>query len=386
MPEFNSQTLIELTQGLVQLPSEAGREKEVADLLLKRMPSLGYEKVTVDENGSVVGIINGARSGPTLLFDGHIDTVGVAPGIPWQHGPFSGEIVEGKLYGRGTTDMKGAVAAMIVAGAAVDHRRLAGRVVVSASVMEEVLEGVALKTVMDQERPDYVVICEPSDLVLIHGGRGRAEIHLEAIGRPAHSSSPQEGLNAILAMIPAIGGIAEVPLPTHEIVGQGIMTLTDIISEPYPGHSVTPSRCRVTYDRRLMPGETKRSVLESLARLTTIEGATLNVTIAKGEYRTYTGRSLVAEKWFPAWLFDRSHPFVRKAATGLESAGLPVTFGSYNFCTNGAYSAGQAGVPTIGFGPSPEILAHIVDEYVEVEKLVKTARGYQGIIEAVLGS
>jgi acetylornithine deacetylase/succinyl-diaminopimelate desuccinylase-like protein len=142
MPDINSRTLIELTQGLVQLPSEAGREKEVADLLLKRMPALGYEKVTVDENGSVVGVINGARPGPTLLFDGHIDTVGVAPGVPWRHGPFSGEIVEGKLYGRGATDMKGAVAAMIVAGAAVAQRRLAGRVVVSASVMEEVLEGV----------------------------------------------------------------------------------------------------------------------------------------------------------------------------------------------------------------------------------------------------
>jgi putative selenium metabolism hydrolase len=384
MPDINSQTLIQLTQKLVRLPSEAGREKEVADLLMKEMPGLGYEEVTVDENGSVVGVVNGAQPGPTLLFDGHIDTVGVAPGVSWRHDPFGAEIAGGRLYGRGATDMKGAVAAMIVAVAAVSKGHLAGRVVVSASVMEEVLEGVALKAVMDKQQPDYVIICEPSNLRLIHGGRGRAEIHVETIGRPAHSSSPREGLNAILAMIPAISAVDELQLPIHEVVGQGIMALTDIISEPYPGHSVIPSRCRVTYDRRLMPGETQESVLASLAGLPTIEGASLTPTIAKGEYQAYTGSRLVSEKWFPSWLFDRSHEFVQKAAKGLESAGLPVTYGTYNFCTNAAYCAGQAGVPTIGFGPSPESLAHIVDEYVEVEQLVKTAQGYQGIIEAVL--
>ncbi|MEE9230088.1 MAG: YgeY family selenium metabolism-linked hydrolase [Acidobacteriota bacterium] len=386
MPDINSQTLIKLTQKLVQLPSEAGREKQVAGLLVKEMRGFGYEEVTVDNNGSVVGVINGAQPGPTLLFDGHMDTVGVAPGVPWRHDPFGGEIIEGRLYGRGATDMKGPIAAMIVAVATVAKGQLAGRVVVSASVMEEVLEGVALKAVMDKQHPDYVVICEPSNLRLIHGGRGRAEIHLETIGRPAHSSSPQEGVNAILAMIPAISAIDELPLPTHEIVGHGIMALTDIISEPYPGHSVIPSRCRVTYDRRLMPGETRESVLESLANLPTVEGATLTPTIARGEYQAYTGKRLVTEKWFPAWLFEQSHEFVRKAARGLESVGLPVTYGTYNFCTNAAYSAGQAGVPTIGFGPSPESLAHVVDEYVEVEQLVKTARAYQGIIEAVLGA
>ena len=384
MPGVNSKTLIELTQELVRLPSEAGREKKVANLLAREMRGLGYEEVTVDENGSVVGVVNGARPGPTLLFDAHIDTVGVAPGVPWQHDPFSGEIVGGKLYGRGATDMKGPVAAMILAIAAAAKGQLAGRVVASASVMEEVLEGVALKAVMDKQHPDYVVICEPSNLRLIHGGRGRAEIHLETIGRPAHSSLPQDGVNAILAMTRAMKVIDELPLPTHEVVGQGIMALTDIISEPYPGHSMIPSRCRVTYDRRLMPGETQESVLLSLANLPTIEGATLTSTIARGEYQTYTGRRLVTEKWFPAWLIDQSHEFVQKAATGLESAGLPVTYGTYDFCTNAAYSAGQAGVPTLGFGPSPESLAHIADEYVEVEQLVKTAQGYQGIIEAVL--
>ena len=105
-----------------------------------------------------------------------------------------------------------------------------------------------------------------------------------------------------------------------------------------------------------------------------------------GEYRAFTGSLLTREKWFPAWLLEKSHPFVQAAARGLEQAGLPVIYGTYNFCTNAAYSIGVAGIPTIGFGPSPEGLAHIVDEYIEIDQLVKAARGYQGIISAVLSS
>ena len=94
---------------------------------------------------------------------------------------------------------------------------------------------------------------------------------------------------------------------------------------------------------------------------------------------------LARRKWFPAWLIERSHPFVAAAARGLQAAGLAVEYGTYNFCTNGAYSAGIATVPTIGFGPSPEALAHTVDEYVELEQLHSCARGYRAIIESVLG-
>ena len=111
-----------------------------------------------------------------------MDTVGIAPGLVWTKDPFGGEIVDGYLYGRGVADMKGALAGMVHAAGGMDKSKLAGRVVISASVLEEVYEGGALKTVMDAVNPDYVVIGESSDLNLVHGGRGRAEIHLETIG------------------------------------------------------------------------------------------------------------------------------------------------------------------------------------------------------------
>lgn len=385
MPDIQTQSIITLTQQLVQISSESGREEKIAAFLSKEMLALGFDNVWSDEHGSVVGEIHCARSGPTILLDAHIDTVGVAPGVAWKYDPYGGELVDGRIYGRGASDMKGALGAMLAAAAALDRDRLAGRVIVVGSVLEEVLEGVALKAVMDATGPDYVVIGEASELRLVRGGRGRAEIHLETIGRPSHSSAPQNGVNAVHAMITAIQAIDTLELPTHPVIGEAIMALTDIISEPYPGHSVIPSRCHATYDRRLMPGETRESVLESLVGLPTIPEARLNVAIAEGEYTSFTGTVLRSENWFPAWLLETTDPFVQKAAAGLQKAGLVVDYDTYRFCTNAAYSIGTAGVPTVGFGPSCEDLVHISDEYIQVEQLLTAARGYKGIVESVLG-
>jgi len=281
--------------------------------------------------------------------------------------------------------MKGALAAIIHGAAAVDRARLAGRVAVSATVMEEVLEGTSLKTVMDALQPAFVVIGEATELNLNRGGRGRAEIHLETIGRPAHSSSPQLGVNAVHGMLPIIAGMEALPLGRHPLMGPALLVLTDIISEPYPGHSVLPTRCRVSYDRRLLPGETPEGVLAAIRALPPGAGARFQAVIAEGEHTSYTGQVLRQQKFFPAWVFAEEHPFVQSALKGLRAAGLAPKIGAYRFCTNAAYSAGQAGVPTVGFGPAAEGDAHVVDERLELAALHKAAAGYLGIITATLG-
>jgi putative selenium metabolism hydrolase len=384
MHEIDAQLVVRLTQELIRRKTGPGDEQAVAEFLLEVMPGLGFQEVALDVLGNVTGVIQGAEQGPTLLFDAHTDTIGVAPGVPWTYEPYQGTVAGSRLYGRGASDMKGALAAMLAAAAAADRSRLAGRVVVSASVMEEVLEGAALKAVMARFKPDYVVIGEASDLKIVRGGRGRAEILIETIGRPAHTSAPHQGINAVEAMLPVIQGIQAMKPGSHPVLGEGVMVLTDIISEPYPGHSVIPSRCRATYDRRLLVGETQAGLFESLDNLETIPGATLDTRLATGEYRTFTGEVVAMEKWFPAWLLETSHPFVHAAAGALEKAGLEVSFTTYQFCTNAAYSIGTAGVPTIGFGPSQEILVHIVDEFVEIEQLAGAARGYRALMETLL--
>ncbi|NWF70012.1 MAG: YgeY family selenium metabolism-linked hydrolase [Chloroflexi bacterium] len=369
-------------QRLVQQRSLSGEEQAVIALAEREMRALGFARVFTDANGSLIGVVEGAAPGPTLLLDAHGDTVGITAPEAWTHDPFAAQIAEGRVYGRGTADMKGALAAMIYAAGTLDRQRIAGKVAVSVTVMEEVMEGIALQTVLDTLKPDFVVIGESTDLNLNHGGRGRAEIRLEAIGRPAHSSNPQAGINAVHRMLPAIHAIEALPPRADAFLGKGIMALTDIISDPYPGYSVIPGRCTVTYDRRLLAGESIESLTRELQALPALRE--VGVQVVTGEHTTYTGAVLRAPKFFPAWKFEAAHPFVQAALNGLRAAGLTPALGAYSFCTNAAASAGMYGIPTVGFGPSQETMAHIIDEYVEIAHLSAAARGYSGIIYSVL--
>ncbi|MBI5301080.1 MAG: YgeY family selenium metabolism-linked hydrolase [Chloroflexi bacterium] len=373
---MNIDRLVLFTQSLVRTPSLSGAEQRVVALILAEMRALGFDRAWADANGSAIGILEGARPGKTILLDAHCDTVGIAAGAQWTRDPYGAQIEDGFIYGRGAADMKGALAAMIHSAASVERTQIAGRIVVSATVLEEVMEGVSLRTVTDEVKPDFVVIGEATELNLNRGGRGRAEIHLETIGKPAHSSSPQLGVNAVTLMLRAVDAIERMPVARDELLGDALMVLTDIISDPYPGNSVIPSRCRVTYDRRLLPGETIESVLGALP---------VNAKIAEGEHATYTGRTLRGAKFFPAWVLAEEHPFVQNALRGLRAAGLNPRIGAYRFCTNATYSAGIARVPTIGFGPAREGDAHVVDERIAIEDLIAAARGYRGMIETING-
>jgi putative selenium metabolism hydrolase len=281
--------------------------------------------------------------------------------------------------------MKGALAAMIYAAASAERSKVRGRIAVSATTLEEVLEGVTLGTVMQALQPDFVVIGEATDLNLNRGGRGRAEVHLTTIGRPAHSSSPHLGRNAVLEMMQVIAAIDTLALPSDPLMGPAILALTDIISDPYPGYSVIPSLCKVTYDRRLLPGETPEDVVDAMRALPALQAIQLEATIAVGAHEAYTGKTLRNPKFFPAWVFPESDWYVQHALAGLQQVGLQPQVSAYRFCTNGAYSAGIAGVPTVGFGPATEGDAHVVDERLRLGDLFAAARGYYGIIHSVLG-
>lgn len=374
--------LTSFAQGLIRARSMSAGEREVVDVLASEMRKLGYDDVAVDEFGSVIGVVEGAFPGPTLLLDGHCDTV-EAEASDWMRDPWGAEIEGGRLYGRGAADMKCSLAAMVHATGKIQRQKLHGRVAVSATVSEEVAEGGAIKSVVEKTRPDFVVIGEATRLDLNRGGRGRAEIQLTTFGRSAHSSSPEAGRCAVTDMIRVIQAIGGRPVPVDPALGPGSIVLTDIISEPHPGHSVIPYRCHVTYDRRLLTGESCSGLLSELKSLPGLEDIELSVSVAPLEERTYTGALFKGEKFFPAWVFPEDHPFVQAALRGLKSAGLSPRIGAYRFCTNATYCAGVAGIPTVGFGIGREEDAHTVDESISIEDMAIAERGYQGIMYSV---
>lgn len=382
---MDKDALISFARDLVRLPSVLGNEDRVAERVLAEMRLLGFDEVDLDEVGNAVGVLAGTVDGPTLLFDAHMDTVDVMPRSAWTHDPFSAEVVGGRLYGRGSSDMKGALAAMVHAVGMLDRDSIAGRIVVSASVGEELIEGAALRAVMQRQGADFVVIGEASSLNLVCAGRGRVEFVITTRGTPSHASTPHRGVNAVHVMRAVIEEIEQLPMPSDPFVGEGVMCLTDIISTPHPAHSVVPSACRATYERRLLPGETQEDVTAAMHDACARAGhPETEIEFALTDYTTYTGVHWRQPKWFAPWQMEEDSEIVRKALAGLRAAGLDPALRSYQFCTNGAYSAGYAGIPTIGFGPSHEELAHVVDEFIELDELVSACRGYAGIATSVL--
>lgn len=378
-------TLIDFASALVRLPSVLGHEEKVAPRVLAEMRFLGFDDAELDAAGNAVGILEGAHPGPTLLLDAHMDTVDVLPRNAWSRDPFGGEVDDGKLWGRGSADMKGALAAMVYGVGTLDRSRVAGRIVVSASVQEESIEGAALRMVMQRYGADFVVIGEASALNVVRAGRGRAEMVLETPGKPAHASSPHLGVNAVHRMRAAVDAIERLPMPRHDFVGEGVMCLTDIISVPFPAHSVVPSGCRATYERRLLPGETEQQVLDEMRAACVDAGIDdARVRLAVADVTTYSGIRWEEPKWYAPWEMNEDHPLVLRALSGLRSVGQTPGLSAYQFCTNAAYSAGRAGVPTIGYGPGTEAMAHVVDEHLEISELLAAARGYAAIAAAVL--
>ncbi len=385
--------VIALCQALVRQKSYSGHEDGVVDCVKQAFQELGYDDAIMDGYGSVLGRIRGRRPGKTILLDGHIDTVPVPDESKWKHAPYGGELTDGRIYGRGTSDMKGAVAAMIAASAyfAADTKgEFGGEIYVSGVVYEECFEGIAARKISERIRPEYVVIGESSELNLKRGQRGRAEIVVETFGKPAHSANPSAGINAVYKMAALIGAIRKLLAKTHPVLGEGILELTDIQSSPYPGASVVPDYCRATYDRRLLVGETKESVLKPVHEL--IEAMKANdpqfeakANFAVDAQRCYTGEEIGGERFFPGWVFAEGDEFVQKALAGLRGAGLSPEVTQYSFCTNGSHYAGEAGIKTVGFGPSRENLAHTIDEFIEVEQLLQATKGYYGILQGILG-
>ena len=388
---MRDEELTGLCRELIRRPSVSGEERAVAEFLRDTMVSLGYPQVEIDRYGSVLGRIPGRRPGKTVLMDGHIDTVPVEdPGL-WTHDPFAGEVEGERLYGRGASDMKGGVAAMVLAAArfAKDSGRdFAGTICVSCSVQEERFEGVACREIARLAQPDYVIIGEATSTTLKIGQRGRAEVTVETRGRSCHSSNPEKGINAVYHMAELIGELRCLPPPEHPLLGQGILELTDIISAPYPGASVVPGLCRATFDRRLLPGETAESVLGPIRaaiarvkeRVPELEAA---AELTRGSSGCWTGDTLEAERFFPAWVLPEDHQLVCAALAGLRAAGIDAPLSHYAFCTNASSFCGELGIPTVGFGPSLESLAHVTDEYIEIDQLERACRGYQGILGAL---
>ena len=392
MTDDDKAELVRLASELIRRRSYSGEEKAVAEYIRDYMLENGFDNAEFDGYGSVIGCIRGNEPGRTVLLDGHIDTVRADDEALWKHGPFSAEIEDGKLYGRGASDMKGSVACMIRAAiifARDCRKRFKGSVFVSCSVHEECFEGIASLSIAEIVKPDFVIIGEATSGTLKIGQRGRAEIVVETQGVSCHSSNPEKGINAAYHMCRLVEHVRKAIPNEHAVLGKGISELTDLISEPFPGSSVVPARCIATFDRRTLVGEDESSVLSQMDEAIACCKKEIPELKAKAYVREasadcWTGAVIKSKRYFPAWLQDEDSEIVIKSIRGLRRSGIDFTVSHFDFCTNGSGFAGMLGIPCIGYGPSLENLAHVRDEFISLDDLHKAPKGFVAIISELL--
>ncbi len=372
--------IISFTQELIRSHGESGNEGNTARIVKGKMEELGYDKVVVDDFGNVTGQLKGASPGPVLLFDGHMDAVPVRdPGL-WKHDPYGGIIGENRIWGRGASDMKGALAAMICAPAFLKRTDFAGTVLVSASVAEELLIGTAFSSILDRYKVDAVVIGEPTDLKLGIAEKGRAGIEITSYGRVAHSSRPDLGDNAVYRMTEAVEKIRKIPRRTDPFLGEEVIELVEISSLPSPGNGSVPGECRSLWECRLLQGETREGFIK---RLETALGDRnkIQLKIARYDLLSYTGKRMIMEDFLPGWRGDKESPFVSLVEKSLMENGMDVELYAAPYGCNALASAGKSGIPTVILGPGDISLAHKPNECIRIEQLIMAAEIYRSIIK-----
>ncbi len=377
-----AQDLVAFTQELVRIKSISGQEGEIAKFIRKKMKALGYDEVIIDSMGNVLGRIG--NSGKAIMFDSHMDTVEVNDEKKWVVPPFSGEIIAGRLYGRGSVDMKAGAAASIYAGAMAKRLDLAagGTIYVSCSVFEEDCDGENLKHLFTELnlRPDYMVICEPSANKIALGHKGKTQISLKTYGISAHGSAPEKGANAIYEMAEIIQRVEKANAALmREAAPRGSLVMSRISSTSASLNAV-PSECEVYLDRRMVPGETEDTIQKEMAEIIRGKNATWEVgTLYR---KSWTGMEIKYIPFHLAWKIDLDHELAQAcAAAYLENFGRdPSGYDFWDFSTN-AVTPVSMGIPTIGFGPGEYKLAHMDNENCQVNQIVEACGFYTRVIQ-----
>lgn len=365
---------------IVAIPSMDSDIEKVGQRIGEEMTKLGFDKVYTDRYGSIVGKIgNGDK---ILLYDSHIDTVGIGDPAQWPWDPFQGKIEQGMLYARGALDEKGSTPGMIYGLAmARDLGLLEGFTAYYLGNIEEWCDGIGCQAFVEWEniKPDYVVIGEPTNMKVYRGHKGRIELEIVAKGKSAHAASNFMGDNAVYKMLSVIAGIRDMDatLPSHDFLGQGRITVTRI-SSISPSDNAVPDECRIFVDRRVTFGETREGVVAAIKSLIPAEHAQ-DFTVQELVYDTpsHTGAVFVYDKYFPAWALEEDDPFVVAGQETIKTIwGRADAPGKWDFSTNGNYWRGKAGIPSIGFGPGNEIYAHAVNEHVPLRDVVDATKFY----------
>lgn len=363
---------------LIKIKSLSKDEKLVQMELKRQMEDAGFDEVKIDGLGNVIGRIGNGKK--ILAIDGHMDTVDIGNIKNWDFNPLGGEIKNGFVHGRGSVDQKGGPASFVTSGKILKELGFDKDMTIYfvGSVMEEDCDGLCWKYIIEEDgiKPDFVISTEPTNLNIYRGHRGRMEMQVSFYGVSSHGSAPERGENAIYMASRVALEIEKLNehLQYNEFLGKGSITISEIISGS-PSLCAVSDFARIHLDRRLTWGETKESAVKEIEEL--IKDIKAEVKVLNYSEKAYTGLEYGMEKYYPTWKIPEDHKIVQtgvKAYQNLYQRNAKID--KWTFSTNGVTINGIYGIPTIGFGPGNEVLAHAPNEKVLIDDLVVASAFY----------
>ncbi len=387
LSHIDEDLLVRWTQDLVRFdtvprPGREHVETEAARWIEARCKEMGLEthfQWAAPGRPNVIAILPGTEGGRRLMFEGHTDVVTEGDRDAWTHDPFGGEVVDGRIYGRGACDMKGGLAAaMIAIKALVDAGiRLKGDILLGALADEEGL----MLGVKDFVRRGWAkdvtaaIVCEPEDNRLCIAQKGVMWTDIVVRGKMAHGAMPYTGVNPVTYMARFLAAVHEMERAYEELYGRheflGVPSLSPTrVHAPLQEHgtnNVIPDTCRATLDIRLIPGQDPDTVLADLRGLAD--------DLAGEDERLRFEFDVIDAR--PPTDTPREAPIVRALASATRDAlGREPEYGGVPGTTDGTILFTQAGVPIVTCGPGNTYIPHHVDEYVDIEQLVDAAKIY----------
>jgi putative selenium metabolism hydrolase len=365
---------------LVKIPSFSAREERAARLLEGEFRRCGADEVLIDGLGNVLARL-GSR-GPVIAFDGHLDTVDIGQRSRWNSDPFSGEIKSGRVFGRGSADQKGGIAAMATALKILKELSddLPFTLFFIGSIQEEDCDGLCWQYIISEDRivPDIIILSEPTDGRINRGQRGRMEMEITVEGISCHGSAPERGDNAVYKIVPILSALQKLndSLPEDPFLGKGSLTVTRIRSGA-PSLNAVPDMAAAYIDRRLTHGETSNAARSQVESLMEVQLASARVQIPTYQTPSWRGTSYPTLKTYPVWALDGNHHLIEYAGrcySRLFETGPEI--GKWSLSTNGVATMGMFDIPTFGYGPGEEKMAHTSNESVAIDDVVRAAAFY----------
>jgi len=376
----------EFLKDIIAIRSTSTEEAAVVARIQQEMIKAGFDEVKTDGFGNVMGRVG---TGPRqIAFDAHIDTVDVGNPELWKTKPFEPVEVDGIIYGRGASDQKAGMAAMVYAARIIKELGLGKdfSVWMVGSIQEEDCDGLCWQYILREKvlEPEVVVLTEPTNLNIYRGHRGRMELEVETSGISCHGSDPTRGDNAVTKMAPIIIEIDELnkKLPPKDFLGKGSVAISHIRSTS-PSLCAVADSCTIHLDRRLTEGEDADTSVAEILALPSAMAAGAKVRILDYDVPSYKGTRYPTKKFYPTWVLDEKHNAVQSAVEAGEGVlGRPPVVDKWVFSTNGVATAGMFNIPTIGFGPANEIYAHSPMDQCPVEHLEKAMAFYAAFVDA----